>query len=143
MDIEMILQSAARLFANRLGSTGGSLDQSSIVDALKSLLGNGGGGIDLAGLLSRMSSSTGLAAAASSWLGNGENARIDAGQIVDILGADKIKAFAALLGLDTAQATQGLVAAIPEIVDKASSGGLLETAGGLSGALGMAGKFFG
>ncbi|APZ41813.1 YidB family protein [Acidihalobacter ferrooxydans] len=143
MDIEVILQSAAKLFADRIGQSAGGLDQSSIIDAFKSLLGNGSGGIDLAGIISRMNSG-GLAAVASSWLGNGANEGVGASQILDLFGADKINAFATRLGLDPGQATQGLEAAIPEIVDKASSGGsLLESAGGLSGALGMAGEFFG
>lgn len=143
MDIEVILQSAAKLFADRVGQSAGSLNQSSIIDALKSLLGNGNGSIDLQGIIGRMSGG-GLAAIASSWLGNGANAGVGSSQILEIFGEDKINAFASQLGIDSGQATQGLEAAIPEIVDKASSGGaLLESAGGLSGALGMAGKFFG
>jgi uncharacterized protein YidB (DUF937 family) len=63
---------------------------------------------------------------------------------MQVLGSGAIGDFAKQLGIDTGSATQGLEAAIPAIIDKASSGGsLLDAAGGVDGLLGMAGKLFG
>ena len=61
-----------------------------------------------------------------------------------MFGSDKISEFASKLGLSEDEAAGGLSEALPQLVDKASSGGsLLESMGGISGALGMAGKLFG
>jgi uncharacterized protein YidB (DUF937 family) len=61
-----------------------------------------------------------------------------------MFGSSKISEFASTLGLSQEEAAGGLSDAIPQMVDKASSGGsLLDSVGGLSGALGMAGKLFG
>jgi uncharacterized protein YidB (DUF937 family) len=61
-----------------------------------------------------------------------------------MLGTDKISEFASKLGLSNEEAAGGLSDAIPQIVDKASSGGsLLDSFGGVSGAIGLASKLFG
>lgn len=61
-----------------------------------------------------------------------------------MFGSDKISEFASKLGLSEDEAAGGLSEALPQLVDKTSSGGsLLESMGGLSDALGMAGKLFG
>jgi uncharacterized protein YidB (DUF937 family) len=61
-----------------------------------------------------------------------------------MLGADKISEFASKLGLSNEEAAGGLSEALPQMVDKASSGGsLLDSIGGISGAVGLAGKLFG
>ena len=51
--------------------------------------------------------------------------------------------FADKLGLDQDTALEGLKGAVPEMVDKASAGGTLESLGGVGGVMGMAGKLFG
>ena len=61
-----------------------------------------------------------------------------------MLGADKVSEFASRLGLSEEEAAGGLSEALPQMVDTASSGGsLLDSIGGLSGAMGMAGKLLG
>lgn len=61
-----------------------------------------------------------------------------------MFSASQISDFATKLGLSQEEAAGGLADAIPQMVDKASSGGsLLDSIGGLSGALGAAGKLFG
>ncbi|MDX2452120.1 YidB family protein, partial [Desulfosarcina sp.] len=83
-------------------------------------------------------------AVAKSWLGDGNNESVSTDQITNMFGSDKISEFAGKLGLSEDEAAGGLSEALPQMVDKASSGGsLLDSMGGLSGALGMAGKLFG
>jgi uncharacterized protein YidB (DUF937 family) len=79
-----------------------------------------------------------------SWLGDGQNDSISGSQVSDLLGSDKIAAFASQLGLSQDEAIGGLQDAMPKMVDNASSGGsLLDSIGGISGALNMASKLFG
>ncbi|NRA71528.1 MAG: hypothetical protein HRU24_10930, partial [Gammaproteobacteria bacterium] len=56
---------------------------------------------------------------------------------------DKIAAFASSLGVDSDTATTGLSNMLPDLIDQGSSGGnLLDSVGGIGGALDMAKKFF-
>jgi uncharacterized protein YidB (DUF937 family) len=86
----------------------------------------------------------------SSWIGSGDNLPIDADQITDLLGSDKISAFAAQLGIDFDSAKGALADALPEVVNQATPdgddgllGNLLSQVGGAEGAMGMIGKMFG
>ncbi len=145
MDIENFLKIGAKAFidSNKSGEAGSGLDTGNLASALSGLLGGGQGGIDLGSLVSKFSS-TGLGNLVNSWLGDGANESISAGQIKEIFGANQISEFASKLGLNQEEAAGGLSDAIPQMVDRASSGGsLLDSIGGLSGALGMAGKLFG
>lgn len=61
-----------------------------------------------------------------------------------MFGSNQISEFASKLGLSQEEAAGGLSDAIPQMVDKASSGGsIMDSIRGLSGALGAAGKLFG
>lgn len=146
MDMTQLLAMGAKMFMNsqQSGDAGSNLDLGSLTSALAGLTGGGGsGGFDLGSLLSNMDSG-GLGAVAQSWLGDGANDAISPGQVTDMLGADKISAFASGLGLSNDEAAGGLSDALPHMVDKASSGGsLLDSIGGVSGAIGLAGKLFG
>ena len=67
---------------------------------------------------------------------------MDINQIL-ILGAEKVSEFARQMGLSDDQAAGGLSAALPNMIDKASSGvSLLDSIGGIEGALNMAGRLF-
>ena len=103
---------------------------------LSGLLGGGqGGGLDLGGLVKGLQSK-GLGDVAGSWLGDGENAEISADQLKDVLGQEKIAEAASQLGTDEGSLLDSLKEALPQIVDKSSSGGsLMDSIGGL-GALG-------
>ncbi|TKB08455.1 YidB family protein [Desulforhopalus sp. IMCC35007] len=60
-----------------------------------------------------------------------------------VLGSDRIAEFASKLGLSTEEAAGGLSEALPQIMDKGSSGGsLLDSLGGVEGVMGLAGKLF-
>ncbi len=135
-----ILETAASLFIRQLGSAdGGGLNPQSVVAALQKLLPTSGGELDLSRLVGMFSAQGGgLAAIASSWLGDGNNQSISASQILAVLGNDKVANFAAQLGLDTGKASEGLAGIVPDLIDKNSKGGAL--LGNLAGS--VLGKLF-
>lgn len=153
-----MMQIAVQMFKSQLDKDGdGQLEMTEIASALMGLMGNGqnqaqaGGLGGLASMISGMQGGgdSGLASLAASWLGNGANAQPSGSQVTQMFGQDKIAAFAQQLGISPAQAVNGLQAAVPEVVDKASPGGsldmssLLNSVGGVSGAIGLASKLFG
>jgi len=134
-----ILQLGAQLLSEKLGL---EIDADTITSALSSLLGDGQGNIDLAGLASKMASSGELGGLVSSWLGDGANSAISADSIMGLLGENQVSGFASKLGVETGAAASGLADVLPQLIDKASSGGsLLESAGGLGGLMGAAKSF--
>jgi uncharacterized protein YidB (DUF937 family) len=146
MDTMDLLKIGAQFFieSNKSGDAGSGLDMGDLTSALSGLTGGSvGKDFDLGSMLSKMDSG-GLGAIAQSWLGDGTNDSISPSQVTDMLGTDKISEFASKLGLSNEEAAGGLSDAIPQIVDKASSGGsLLDSFGGVSGAIGLASKLFG
>ena len=145
MDINSLLKIGAETFvrSNKSGEAGSGLDIGNLGSALSGLLGSGQSGINLGSLIS-IFSSAGLGNLVDSWLGDGANESISADQIMGAFGSNNISEFASKLGISQEEAAGGLSDAIPQMLDKASSGGsLLDSIGGLSGALGAAGKLFG
>lgn len=130
-----------------LSKLGGNTSESGIASALSSLLGGGksDGGLDLGSLVSGMlEKGGGLEGMVSSWLGDGDNDAVSGSQIKDILGGDKISEFAKQVGVDEDTAAASLAEAVPQMVDKGSSGGsLLDAVGGISGAINLAKKLLG
>ena len=158
MDMGNLMQLGAQMFQSQLDKDrDGQLEITEIASALMGLMSNGQGQSQaggLSGLMSMVSGMQGsgngdLMSIAASWLGKGENAPISGGQLTQMLGSDKIAAFAQQLGLSQEQAVSGLQAAIPQMVDKASPdgaldlGNMLDAVGGVSGAIGLASKLFG
>jgi uncharacterized protein YidB (DUF937 family) len=147
MDMGDLLKMGASAFmnSNRSGEAGSGLDLGSLTSALSGLTGGSSdnGGFDIGSLLGNMQSG-GLADIAQSWLGDGDNAEISDEHVTQMFGQDKISEFASQLGVSQEEAVGGLRDALPQMVDNASSGGsLLDSIGGISGALNMAGKLFG
>lgn len=143
MDMNELLQIGARVFrdSNLSGDAGSNLDMDSITSALSGL--TGGEGFDLGSMLSNLNAG-GLGEIASSWLGDGANEGISPDQVSSVLGSDKVAEFASKLGLSTEEAAGGLSEALPQLMDRGSSGGsLLDSFGGIEGVIGLAGKFFG
>jgi len=135
-----IIQLGASLLSEKLGV---DLDANAIAPALAGLLSNDGGELDLAGIVGRMAGSGDLGSIVGSWLGDGANEAISADSILSIFGNDKLSAFADQLGVDSGAAAGGLADVLPQMMDKASSGGsLLDMAGGASGLLGAAKSLF-
>jgi uncharacterized protein YidB (DUF937 family) len=130
-----------------LSKLGGNASESGIASALSSLLGGGSkdGGLDLGSLVSGMlGKGGGLEGIVSSWLGDGDNDAVSGSQIKEILGKDKITEFAKQVGVDEDTAADSLAEAVPQMVDKGSTGGsLLDAVGGISGAINLAKKLLG
>lgn len=154
MDINSLLQSSARLFKEQLDTDrDGKMETSEIVGALTQLFGNKQGQPNLASIVSSMQNggSQDLMQLASSWLGKGQNAPVSGNQLEQIFGHDKIAAFAKQLGISESSALNGLQEAVPNVIDKASPNGsladlgeqLLNSVGGVSGAIDAIGKMFG
>ena len=143
MEINELLEIGAKLFrnSNLSGEAGSNLDMGSIISALSGLTG-GDKGFDVGALVNNLDTG-GLGDIAKSWLGDGDNKSISPEQIKNVLGPDKLAEFASKLGVSPQEAEGGLSEALPQMVDKASSGGsLLDSLGGVEGVLGMANKLF-
>jgi len=139
MDMQQIIAIGAQAFMQKSGN---NLDQNTVTSALGSLLG-GSDGLDFGDLIG-MFQGGGLGDLVSSWLGDGGNQAIAPNQLTEVLGNDRISSFASQLGMSPDEAVGGLTDAIPQMIDKASSGGaLLDSVGGLGGMMDMAGKLFG
>ncbi len=135
-----IMQIGTDILKSKLGGSGGASNEV-ISGALGKLVGSGDN-LDLGGLMSSLQSG-GLASMAASWLGDGDNDSISVDQIKGLLGGDKIAAAATELGTDENSLLSSLSQALPQMVNNASSGGsLLDSIGGIGGALNMAKKLF-
>ena len=118
-------------------SSGTNADSSAVQNALGSLMGNGETP-DIGSLLSGLQSG-GLGDIAKSWLGDGDNAPISADQVRNVVDGSKLSKLASVLGTDEGSVLSGLQEAMPQMVDKASSGGsLLDSIGGISGVANLA-----
>jgi uncharacterized protein YidB (DUF937 family) len=135
-----IMKLATELLSQQFG---GQVSEQGASNAISGLLGDGKGGLDIAGLASKFASNGGLKDIVGSWLGDGANSSIDPSQLMEMFGGDKLSDFASNLGVDQNAATSGLSEVLPNLMDKASSGGnILESVGGLSGAMDFAKKLF-
>ena len=147
MDLNDLLRMGGELIQNNSDDATTGLDIGDIANALGGLLGNSEGGLDLGSLVSSLSQN-GLGEIVGSWLGDGENASISIDQVKDLLGSEKISEFASRLGLNEESAAGALADALPQVVDKATSGedsmmgDLLAQVGGVGGAMDMLGKMF-
>ncbi len=119
-----LLQIGAQLLQSKLGS---NIQTGDIASALSGLL--GGDNFDIGSLISKIQGNSGLASMAASWLGDGANSAMSGSQVMDIFGKDKVSEFASKLNIDEGTASNGLADMLPQLIDKASSGGsLLESA---------------
>ena len=139
-----LMKLGTQLVMSKLG--GGDASSDSITSVLGNLLGGDNGDDEGGGIGSILSSmkEKGLGSIADSWLGDGDNEEISTDQLRDVVGGSKVTEMASELGTDEDSLLSGLKDALPQMIDKSSSGGsLLDNLGGLSGALGMAKKFLG
>ncbi|TET86788.1 MAG: DUF937 domain-containing protein [Sulfurovum sp.] len=147
MDLMDLLKVGGSLIQGNSDDATTGLDVGDIANALNGLIANNEGGLDLASLVGGLSQN-GLGEIVGSWLGNGENKSISSDQITDLLGSDKISAFASQLGLSEESAKGALADALPQVVDQATGGEgsiideMLGQVGGSSGAMDMLGKMF-
>ena len=61
-----------------------------------------------------------------SWVGMGDNEAISTNQIQNALGSEQVKALAAKMGIDPAQASGFLAEYLPKIVDKLTPAGKID-----------------
>ena len=130
----------AQLLASKLGS---NVNSDVIQSAIGGLLGgnNNDGGLDLSSLVGNLQNGD-LSNIAESWLGDGDNEEISEEQVEGLFGSEKIQEMASQLGANQGDVLSGLKEALPQMVDKSSSGGsLLDSVGGVSGLAGLASKF--
>jgi uncharacterized protein YidB (DUF937 family) len=131
-----LMQLGTQLLSSKLGN---GVNSGSVTSVPGSLLSGSDGQANLGGIIAAMQGK-GLGAIAESWLGDGDNADISTDQVREVIGNDKITEMASQLNTDEGSLLDGLKVALPQIIDKSSSGGsLLDSAGDL---LGMAKKFF-
>jgi len=104
------------------GKTEGSGGAAQLIGILGGLLAQSGG---LEGLANKFSQS-GQGNAFQSWVGMGENQPISSGQVQNALGSDQVKALAAKMGIDPAQASNFLAEYLPKIVDKLTPAGKID-----------------
>ena len=71
---------------------------------------------------------------AASWVGTGANEPVNAAQVRDVLGDDKVAKIAQQAGISTDEAADGLAQVLPQVVDKASPEGELLPQGELDSA---------
>lgn len=141
--MEILNDVAAKFLSSLKGQgKGDGLNLQTVLPALAQLLTGPDGKLDLAGIVERLKSQ-GLGMLVQSWLGDGENSAISLDAVRQLFGGDKVQAFASSVGIGEPEATQGLADAVPQLLDKASSGGsLLEAFGGAGSALGALSKLF-
>jgi uncharacterized protein YidB (DUF937 family) len=108
---------------------------------LGGMLGGGGGGGGgagaggLGGLLEQMGR-TGYGEQARSWVSTGQNQPIAPDAMEQIFGRDGIAAIARQANLSEAEASQGLSALLPEVVDRVTPGGEVPDLDSLSASVG-------
>jgi len=149
MDMSDLLKMGASLIQNNSDDATTGIDTDKITNALGSIFGGGedGKGLDLSSIVSNLTNGN-LGETVSSWIGNGENAPIDKDSVTDLLGSDKVEAFAKELGVNVDSAKQALSDVLPNIVDKATNedsnlmSSLMDKVGGVDGLMDLAGKFF-
>ncbi len=138
-----LLKLGAQLFSqsDMSGEAGSQLDLNNLSSALSELMGDQNN-VDIKSLVDGFNAGE-LGGVVSSWLGDGNNEAVSPEQVSEALGSDKISDFAKKLGLSEEEAAGGLSEALPKMIDNASSGGsLLDSIGGIEGALNLAGRFF-
>ena len=139
-----LIEIASQMFMDKVpGGAAGQLNMDSVKSALQGLFPTNGEELDIASLVSKFTSQGGLGALAASWLGDGGNMSVSAEQLIGLFGQGKIADFASNLGIDQGAATSGLTDMIPDLIDKASSGGALKSDLASSLVSGLAGKLFG
>ncbi len=82
----------------------------------------------LSGLVEQFTNK-GLGGLVTSWIGTGENQPVSGEQIEQTLGSDRIQEIAQKLGISGAEASGGLAALLPQIIDKLTPEGKLPEGG--------------
>ena len=73
----------------------------------------------------------GLGEVAASWVGKGENLPISGDQLQSVLGSDMVSGLASKFGISSEQLSGQLSQMLPQVVDKLTPNGKVESDGGL------------
>lgn len=114
-----LLDSVIGAMSGKPGEGGGA---NAVVGMLGSLIQQNGG---LQGLADKFSQS-GAGGAFASWVGTGQNQSVSGSQIQQALGSEQVKALAAKMGIDPAQASAMLAQYLPKVVDKLTPKGQID-----------------
>ena len=120
MELTDLLKMGASLIEGNSDSATTGLDIDSIANAMKKLIANEDGSLNLAAIVGSLSKN-GLGEVVGSWLAQGDNKAIAPDDVAVLLGEDKVDAFAQELGLERESAKKALSDALPVVVDKATS----------------------
>ncbi|HWQ25816.1 MAG TPA: YidB family protein [Chlorobaculum sp.] len=147
MDITNILQLGASAIKQSGDPAISGLGTDQLTSALGNLFKGEDGHLDFGSLIAKMQAG-GMGDIVTSWLGHGEKVPISPEAITNLIGADKVTAFASQLGLSDQNAKSAIADALPVMVEKAAPSGsivenLVEKAGeGLKGVKDAIGKLF-
>ncbi len=108
------------------GLLSGQGGQNPLFQAVTSLLGNNSNLGGLAGLVQAFQKN-GLSEIVNSWVSTGQNLSITPQQIEQGLGSDRLKQLASQAGLSPQDACSQLSALLPNLVDKLTPNGTIET----------------
>ncbi|MBU1235578.1 MAG: DUF937 domain-containing protein [Gammaproteobacteria bacterium] len=131
------------------GMLGGNQGGGGLGGMLGSVLGGGGqgnaaaGGLGGLGALLNGFQQAGLADRAASWVGTGQNMPISADDVGKVLGSDAIAKIAQQAGVSHGDASSGLAALLPQLVDHLTPNGQMPEGGQLEAGLGDLLKQFG
>src|ERR1041385_7774328 len=121
------------LFTSVVGAVTGKpesgADANPLIGIIGSLLAQSGG---LQGLMNKFSEA-GLGNVFSSWVSTGPNPPISGQQLQQVLGPDQIRALAAKLGVDPAQASQALAEHLPTVIAELTPQGKIDHRGQVFG----------
>ena len=113
------------LVSGAVGQLGGNTGQQNpLLQAVMQMIQGQPGG--LAGLVQKFQTS-GLGQQAASWVGTGENMPVSSEQVSQALGGDAIAGLAQKLGMDKGQVAGGLAGLLPQVVDKLTPNGAIES----------------
>jgi len=134
-----LLQMGVQIMAQQLG---GNASSDTLQKVLGGLIGDGDN-MDIGSLVAKMQGSGGdLGEIVQSWLGDGDNAKISASQLGEVLDTERLQNTASELGTDQDSLLETLARTIPQMVDNGSKGGsLLDSLGGLEGMANLAKGF--
>ena len=99
----------------------GSTENKGLMEQALNLINNPAIG-GLPGLINKFQNG-GLGDIISSWVGTGANQPISADQIINAVGADRIREIAGKLGVADSQISDGLTSLLPQIIDKLTPNG--------------------
>ena len=114
-----LLDSITSVLSNQEGGQGGMLG------VITGLIDQAGGIQGLANTFQEK----GLGELVSSWIGTGQNLPISGEQLNAVLGNEQVQAIAEKLGLPLGDASNGLAALLPQVVDKLTPDGQVPEAG--------------